>query len=246
MNEECGSADCAHAVARDGFCFVEGATMRGWLEARGRIDGWDAFAASWARLGPDPYLAAHGRLRRRRHGVWRADAGGGLSRQPHQAHFQSLAYNPLQGDIERWFEPISDDVGASPVLQAILAFAVGFFGRLASGRPSWLIEVHQFRIEARQDAPGEPTPEGVHRDGVDFVLVLLVDRHNIDSGTTTIHAPDGATLGAFTLANAFDAALLDDRRVFHGVTPVLPLDSAAPSHRDVLVVTLRRSDPPGT
>jgi hypothetical protein len=37
-----------------------------------------------------------------------------------------------------------------------------------------------------------------------------------------------------------DAALLDDHRVFHGVTPVAPLDPARPAHRDVLVLTWRR------
>jgi hypothetical protein len=37
------------------------------------------------------------------------------------------------------------------------------------------------------DEPGQPTPEGVHRDGVDYVLVLMVRRTNIAQGTTTIH-----------------------------------------------------------
>jgi hypothetical protein len=72
-------------------------------------------------------------------------------------------------------------------------------------------------------------------------LVLLVDRTNIASGTTTIHTADGTLLGSFTLAQALDSALVDDARVFHGVTPVTPLDPAVPSHRDVLVVTFRRS-----
>lgn len=71
------------------------------------------------------------------------------------------------------------------------------------------------------------------------MLVLLIDRQNIASGTTTIHTADGALLGSFTLTDALDAALVDDARVFHGVTPVTPLDPTQPSHRDVLVVTLR-------
>jgi hypothetical protein len=83
------------------------------------------------------------------------------------------------------------------------------------------------------------TPEGSHRDGVDFVLVLLVDRQNIASGTTTIHTPDGKLLGDFTLTHTFDAALIHDPRVFHGVTPVTPLVPGEPAHRDVLVVTFR-------
>jgi hypothetical protein len=37
-----------------------------------------------------------------------------------------------------------------------------------------------------------------------------------------------------------DAALVDDARVLHGVTPVEPLDPATSGYRDVLVVTFRR------
>jgi hypothetical protein len=37
-----------------------------------------------------------------------------------------------------------------------------------------------------------------------------------------------------------DAALVDDGRVFHGVTGITRLDAARPAFRDVLVVTLRR------
>ncbi len=97
-----------------------------------------------------------------------------------------------------------------------------------------------FQHEARRDAPGEPTPEGIHRDGVDFVLVLLVNRDNIASGVTTVYDLAGSPLGAFTLTDPFDATLVDDNRVAHGVTPVAPLDPARPGCRDVLVVTFRR------
>ena len=54
-----------------------------------------------------------------------------------------------------------------------MAFTLRLFGALRPGL-DWHIECHQFRIEARQDAAGQPTPEGVHRDGVDCVLVLMV------------------------------------------------------------------------
>ena len=82
----------------------------------------------------------------------------------------------------------------------------------------------------------------MHRDGVDYALVLLVSRTNIKSGTTTIADLDKRPLGSFTLAAPFDAALLDDARVYHGVTPVEPLSDAEPAFRDVLVVTLRKCD----
>jgi hypothetical protein len=122
----------------------------------------------------------------------------------------------------------------------VLGFCASVFGGLAQSVGRWHIEVHQFRIEARAGEQGLPTPEGVHRDGVDFVLVLLVNRCNIASGTTTVHGLDGGPLGSFTLTDPFDAAFVDDRRVAHGVTPVTPIDPVQPAHRDVLVVTFRK------
>lgn len=235
-----GTGNIAAARARvgdAGFVFVPGSDMRAWLDIGGPLAQWEAFAASWDALGPDPYLASHGRQRQRRHAVFSASPGGAIRREPDQPHFQSLDYNRLQGGIERWFEPVLPAVGGSRELQAILAFGQAFFSPLAAAGDAWRIEVHQFRIEPGGDGAGEPTPEGIHRDGVDFVLVLMIDRRNIASGTTSIHDAGGRELGSFTLAAPFDAALLDDHRVFHGVTPVEALDPGESSHRDVLVVT---------
>lgn len=227
------------ALQRDGFCFVDAARMHGLLAAFGSLADWQAFADSWNDLAPDRYLEQVGRRRRRRYAVYRAMLDGGIVRAPHQPHYQSSDYNNLQGDIERWFDPIDAAVGDSATMYTLLGFCRDLFGRLSPDTGTWHIEVHQFRIEARPGDPGEPTPEGVHRDGVDYVMVLMIDRQNIASGTTTIHTADGTQLGRFTLTSAFDAALVDDARVYHGVTPVTPLDPSLPAHRDVLVVTLR-------
>jgi hypothetical protein len=81
----------------------------------------------------------------------------------------------------------------------------------------------------------------MHRDGVDYVLVLLVNRRNIARGVTSVHDLSGKTLGQFTLTEPYDAALVDDTRVMHGVTPVQPVDASSPAYRDVLVVTFRRT-----
>jgi len=227
------------AMQHDGFSFVTADTMQPLLQSAGGLSDWTCFTESWNRLGPDPYLAAKGRFRRRRHATFTAHAQGAVELAPHQPHFQSLQYNTLQGDIERWFEPIEPAIANGASLRTILAFCNSFFSSLEPGVSQWHVEVHQFRIEASTGAAGEPTPEGSHRDGVDFVLVLLVDRHNIASGTTSIHAPNGKPLGDFTLTHPLDAALIHDPRVFHGVTAVTPLVAGEEAHRDVLVVTFR-------
>ncbi len=234
------TVDDLHAsIAEGGFTFVEGVAMRTMLESAGSLADWNAFARSWDTLELDTYMADGGRYRRRRYGMYTAPRDGAIVRKPHGPHYQSLDYNPLHGGIERWFEPIEESVSAGASLSTILKFCQAAFNGLATHVGEWHVEVHQFRIEARPSEVGRPTPEGLHRDGVDYVLVLLIERENIASGMTTIHDLSGQTLGQFTLTNPFDAAIVDDQRVAHGVTPVQALDASKPAHRDVLVVTFR-------
>jgi hypothetical protein len=228
------------AIAAEGFAFVSGSAMQTLLTAAGSLGDWAAFADSWNRLELDMYMADGGRYRRRRHATYAARQTA-IERAPHQPHFQAIDYNPLNGGVARWFEPVEPEIGGGASMTAILAFCRALFDGLVAEPPDWHIEVHQFRIEARIGERGLPTPEGLHRDGVDFVLVLLINRQNIASGVTTIFNLQGEPLGLFTLTDPFDAALVDDRRVAHGVTPVEPIDAGAPAYRDVLVVTFRRA-----
>lgn len=228
-------------IGRTGFAFVPADRMKALLEAVGPLHDWPEFAASWNDLETDTFMADGGRYRRRRHAVYRIESGGPAQRQPHQPHYQERDFNALNGGIDRWFAPVAEATGGTASLETILAFCARCFGSLAPGVPAWHVELHQFRIEAGPGMEGRPTPEGMHRDGVDYVLVLLIERDNIVSGTTTIADLGKRPLGSFTLAAPFDAALVDDSRVYHGVTPVEPLDPALPAHRDVLVVTFRRA-----
>src|SRR5574337_797794 len=108
-------------LQRDGFAFVTDDIMRHLLDAS-TLDDWPAFAASWNELAPDTYLAASGRHRRRRHATFSVDADGAIRREAHQPHYQSLKYNPLQGDIQRWFEPVLPAIADGTSLRRILGF----------------------------------------------------------------------------------------------------------------------------
>jgi len=224
------------AIAHEGFAFAPRSDMAPLV---GALPDWDDFAASWNDLPRDTHLPDGHRYRRRRYATLSAAAGERVfTVERHQPHYQAREYNSLVGGIERWFDPIEPAILSGDSFKALVGFTLELFGRLRPGL-DWHIECHQFRIEARPDAMGLPTPEGVHRDGVDCVLVLLVDRVNIESGTTTVHALDDTPLGSFTLEAPLDSALVDDTRVKHGVTAVRPLDPSREAHRDVLVVTLR-------
>jgi len=231
------SVDLPNDLAKGGFAFLDAAASRAWLAGSGDLADWDAFAASWDGMALDEHMADGGRYRRRRYGVFHTH-NGAMIRQAHQPHYQTTDYNRLNGGVERWFEATPTAIADSAAFRTVLAACHRLFGALMPGR-EWHVETHQFRIEAAAGQAGKPTPEGSHRDGVDFVLVLMIRRENIASGTTTIHAPDGTNLGEFTLTQPFEAALVDDHRVFHGVTAVAPLDPTHPAFRDVFVVTFR-------
>ncbi|MEC3949420.1 2OG-Fe dioxygenase family protein [Sphingobium sp. HWE2-09] len=221
-----------HALIRDGYARLPGAALFDQLGIA-RSD-WDSLAASWNDLGPDLYMADGGRYRRRRHAAFALQKGR-FTRKPHQPHYQSRDYNPLNGDVQRWFDPVEDATVANPALQSIFAFCADSFDPACSG--DWHVEMHQFRIEAKPGETGRPTPEGMHRDGVDHVLVMLVERRNVREGVTRIGAPDGTPLGEFTLTGAGDTMLIDDHRILHGVTAIHAVNPAHPAWRDALVVT---------
>lgn len=241
-------ADLRAPLGSEGFALVRAPRMREVLAAEGGgEEGWEAFASSWDDLGVDTFMADGGRYRKRRFACFEASTSApvALRRKPHQPHYQSRDYNTLNGGVERWFLPIRDEVAGHPILRATLSVTARLFGALVHGaaaRPeasAFHVEVHQFRIETGAEA-GMPTPEGMHRDGVDGVLVMLVRRENVASGETRMEDVARRPLGAFTLETPMDVALVDDGRVFHGVTPIVRIDPSRPAFRDVLVVTVRR------
>ena len=234
----------AGALSHEGYAFVGADAMRALLDPAA-LERWDEFAASWDHLGLDRYMADGGRYRRRRHAVFAvgSDVAGLIERKAHQPHYQSRDHNEMNGGIERWFTPVEDAVAVHPVLRAILSTCHTLFDGLTvpGVRPGvWHVELHQFRIEPSDREDGRPTPEGLHRDGVDWVLVLLIARRNIESGVTSIHDDQRRLLGSFTLTRPLDAAFVDDARVYHGVTPIQATSVGVPASRDVLVVTFRR------
>ena len=158
----------------------------------------------------------------------------------HRAHWQPLDYNALHGGIERWFEPMAHSMAADPAWCALL---IALAGRAATLRGqssgAWFVEAHPFRIDTT-DGIGRPTPEGAHRDGVELVVVILVDRVRIKGGETRVFDNAGPQGMRFTLTEPWSALLLDDERMIHESTPIQPIKPGHIGHRDTLVLTFRR------
>lgn len=191
--------------------------------------------ATWDKLPNDAYLRDGGHYRSRRHSCFVQDVAQGIAEVPHRAHWQSTDYNALHGGIERWFEPIEPAVRTAPAWLALLAGVGQVFARLRP-TPRWYVEAHQFRIDTAEGI-GRPTPEGAHRDGVDFVAVILVARRSVRGGETRVFQAHGSAGVRFTMIEPWTTLLLDDETVIHETTPIQP--EAAYGARDTLVITYR-------
>lgn len=228
--------DCAQiagALAASGYAILRAAdvcAMSGCTH-----DELNALAPSWHALPPDNYLKDGGRYRRRRHSCFIQD-GERLDQVAHRAHWQPVEYNALHGGMHRMFEPVEPGVVAQPAWQRLLR-ALGDVCSAVRGPQPWYVEAHQFRIDTR-DGIGRPTPEGAHRDGVDFVAVLLVGRSNIKGGETRVFKADGPDGKRFTMLEPWTLLLIDDAAVIHESTPIQA--AGENGYRDTLVLTWRR------
>ncbi|SHN41138.1 hypothetical protein SAMN05192549_111179 [Duganella sacchari] len=231
-------ADAADALRQNGYALLQPQDVAALAGLP--LAALNDLIPSWDALELDNYLKDGGRYRRRRHSCFVQD-GRQLTQTAHRAHWQPLEYNALHGGMHRLFEPVQPATVTLPAWPALIT-AIGQVcsaarGSSAADQPApWYVEAHQFRIDTT-DGIGRPTPEGAHRDGVDFVAVLLVAREGIKGGETRVFEADGPNGKRFTMTAPWTMLLLDDATVIHESTPIQPL--VAHGHRDTLVLTWR-------
>lgn len=201
------------------------------------VTDWRQFGAHWDDLAADPYAAELGTTRLRRYGHFAYScADGSVEPVTHDAFVQPEASNPLYLDRARHFEPLTPAFVDDPVLHRLLAV----LGRLAAVLDSverWSVKVTPFRVLASADDTGQPTPEGLHRDGVTLVTSLLVARDNAVGGQSSVVSASGRVVLTTTLREPGTLLIGDDRRTRHGVSPIRPRNPRRTARRDVLVVT---------
>ncbi|AMO99451.1 biofilm formation and stress response factor family protein [Collimonas arenae] len=203
---------------------------------------WDEFAACWNNLPQDRYMGDNGSYRFRRYGAFELDhAEGVLHQLPHGPYQQPGYINKLNGDVARHFEPLERHFVESPFLSGLLLSLAQVFDQVQGRGGRWNIRLHPYRIRASAHTPGNPTPEGLHRDGVDYIVTMMVRRHNVLGGETYITDVAGKLMCRYTLTDPMDLMLADDARTMHGVTKVLPLEPKREAFRDVLVIAYTRT-----
>ena len=163
--------------------------------------------------------------------TWDEATGWNFELLAHRDYTTFKKFNPVAGGVRRQYQPIQVDF--TPVIRAA-----------AEGIPldpseSWQINVHQNRTCATPDKPGVLTPEGVHQDGHQNVMIAILRRVNVLGGETRLWDL-GASEPFWTgVLQPGQAVLLNDEAIAHDVTDVLPLNGA-PGHRDILIVAFSR------
>ncbi|KAH7097039.1 2OG-Fe dioxygenase-domain-containing protein, partial [Auriculariales sp. MPI-PUGE-AT-0066] len=212
--------------------------------------GWRQLSASWSNLLQDTYMGDGGKYRSRRYATfgWRSDQQN-LIRMPHMPLFQTIDVNTLNGGKTRWFAPVEESTVTNGVFHNIISQAVSVFTHreIQEGRTAdWFIEVDQMRIVAQPHAVGNPTPEGIHTDGTDYFLAMIVDRKNITGGRTTIYNGNREPMFETTLRLPSSAVFVNDREdSMHDVSPIACCGGEA-GYRDVMILSFTNRVRPGS
>jgi len=201
---------------------------------------WHEFARCWDDLLLDEYMRDGGTYRFRRYSQLSYNAkGGGLTLLPHAPYEQSALINKLNGGFQRHFEPIEDRFLKNTFFQGLMCW-MGNSYSAASGHENWNIKLHPYRIVATEGA-GEPSPEGLHRDGVDYICSFMIRRCNVEGGETVVTDTNEKELTRITLELPGDIVIGDDNITKHGVSPIQIVEKKkSVAYRDVLVVAFTK------
>ncbi|WP_020396236.1 2OG-Fe dioxygenase family protein [Thiolinea disciformis] len=190
----------------------------------------------WFNLEKDNYMADNGTYRFRRYSQFNIDLENNeLELLPHAAYEQPTYINPLNGGILRYYLPLEDAFIKNSFINNLLIELANLLGRIDHIK-YWNIKLHPYRITCSSDFEGYPTPEGLHRDGVNYITTLLIDRFNIIGGETTITDNQKFPIYKRQLLDSFDMLLANDTKTMHEVSPIKTLHPQQAAWRDVLVI----------
>lgn len=192
----------------------------------------------WDTLEPDLYLQGDAAFRHRRFVLfYYLPLTGELLPLKSDTYFQSSKLNGYAGGVERKFEPALESTLTNPFLQALIHFDYRQLP-IKSGmeKHPWIVDVHQVRIIGSNLEEGEPTPEGIHHDGEEFVCIHMARRVNVIGGESHVYDNNRRLLESHTLRYPMDSMILWDPHVMHAVNSIRPENPGELAIRDVLLI----------
>ncbi len=98
-------------------------------------------------------MADGGTYRFRRYGQFDVETSTGtLTALPHAPYLQESTINPLNGGVERHFDPLTEEFAADPLLRSLLLTMAALFTAV-DGTTDWNIKLHPYMDGAQGDTP---------------------------------------------------------------------------------------------
>lgn len=145
--------------------------------------------------------------------------------------FQSKTVNPLEGygGYARDYGELPEGLVRSSEFRTVMDM---WRGVIPEDIPRF--SVHHIRTVA----PGDPVPEGRHRDGYRWVGLYVARRENIDpvSGITTFWHRETEAVAFTRTIQAGELVVFNDRKFTHYTTPIKSAGDRAAT-RDVFIIT---------
>jgi len=95
--------------------------------------------------------------------------------------------------------------------------------------------LHQVRQLCYPDFESHNSPEGIHRDGADYIVsALVLRRQNIVGGESIIYSSDKKKIAMRETLMKNEFVFQEDRELWHYVTPVQCQDSTQLGIRDII------------
>jgi len=186
-------------------------------------------SASFNNLPKSNYLDGDYRLRRYSHFNFSADK---LTKLPIKAFEQGLDFNTFQGNIERRYEEIEQEVINSKAFVELFTR----FKDIASLDDKADIDVHQMRIIARDNKFSQVTPEGVHQDGYKSIGIFFIDNNARIGGELKVHTQQKAEPFIKHKFDKGEFVVLNDERFWHSAEDIQAIGEGE-VHLDVFVLT---------
>ena len=147
---------------------------------------------------------------------------------------QGSEYNSFQGNIKRKFENLEDSTIHSGGMKELIHLFRDV-NRLPHGTT---IDIHQMRIiTAEEDT--QVSPEGVHRDGYDFIAMVGISRHNITGGNLLVYSDRNGDYFLSIPLGAGEVVNLDDSKLWHNASTIKPVDQQKMGYMDAFILTAK-------
>jgi hypothetical protein len=190
-------------------------------------------AKEFAALPIDPYCGGGQRSRRfSQYKLYFAEREWRLELLPHRPFLQSKEYNAYVGGVQRHLPPLRID----PTPQ----IAAGAEGIGLPRDEAYQINVHQCRVISNDEIRGVSVPEGPHRDGHEWGMVIVFARENIEGGETHLFRNDDLSRPFFRVTLQPNQAIVyEDGALKHFATDIVAPPRER-GHRDLWIVAYNR------